>query len=148
MNRQAGMTMVELITALAITGIIVAFLGTAIYQIMTVSQRGNNEFTAMHELQNAAFWFTKDGQEAKAAVGGSQVVLTLADNSTVTYALTGTSLKRTVGSLQTVLARNIASAAFTVNARLVTMSLTSTPAGQTAVSESQTYTVYLRPVTP
>jgi prepilin-type N-terminal cleavage/methylation domain-containing protein len=146
MNRQAGMTMVELITAIAITGVIVVFLGMAVYYIITVSERGNDEFTALHEVQNAAYWFIKDGQEAKAAAGGSQMVLTLADNSTVTYSLTNTNLKRTVGSLQTILARNISSATFTVNNRLATMSLTSIPVGRSGVSESETYMVYLRPV--
>jgi prepilin-type N-terminal cleavage/methylation domain-containing protein len=146
MKRQAGMTMVELITAIAITGIIVVFLGTAVYHIITVSEYGNDEFTALHEVQNAAYWFIKDGQEAKTAVGGSQLLLTLADNSTITYSLTGTNLKRTVGSLQTILARNITKATFTVNNRLATMSLTSTPVGRSAVSENGTYMVYLRPV--
>jgi prepilin-type N-terminal cleavage/methylation domain-containing protein len=146
MNRQAGMTLVELITAIAITGVIVVFLGMAVYYIITVSERGNDEFTALHEVQNAAYWFMKDGQEAKAAVGGSQLVLTLADDSTVTYSLTGTNLERNAGSLQTILARNITAATFTVNGRLTTMNLTSTPIGRSGVSESETYMVYLRPV--
>ena len=64
MNRQKGMTMVELVVAIAITGIIVAFLGTAIYQIITVTGYGNDRLTAVHELQNAAYWFNLDGQEA------------------------------------------------------------------------------------
>jgi prepilin-type N-terminal cleavage/methylation domain-containing protein len=146
MKRQAGMTMVELITAIAITGIIIVFLGTAVYHIITISEYGNDEFTALHEVQNAAYWFIKDGQEAKIAVGGSQLALTLADNSTITYSLTGTNLKRTAGSLQTILARNITKATFTVNNRLATMNLTSTPVGRSAVSENGTYMVYLRPV--
>ena len=146
MKRQEGMTMVELITAVAITGIIVVFLGTAVYHIITVSEYGNDEFTALHEVQNAAYWFIKDGQEAKTAVGGSQLVLTLADNSTVTYALVGTNLQRTAGSLQTTLARNISSVTFSVNSRLATMYLTSAPVGRNNVSENGTYMVYLRPV--
>lgn len=146
MNRQEGMTMVELVTAVAITGIIVVFLGTTVSQILSVSGYGNNELTALHELQNAAYWFNKDGQEAKVAVGGSELVLTLADNSTVTYSLVSTNLQRTVGSLETTLARNISSVTFVVSDRLVTMNLTSAPVGSGEVSENGTYTVYLRPV--
>ncbi|OGO17640.1 MAG: hypothetical protein A2Z15_01535 [Chloroflexi bacterium RBG_16_50_11] len=146
MNKQAGMTMVELITAVAVTGIIVVFLGTAIYHIITVSEYGNEKFTALHELQNAAYWFNKDGQEAKTATGGSQLVLTLADNSTVTYSLVSTNLQRTAGALQIILARNISSASFSVNSRVATMNLISTPAGRNNVSENGTYMVYLRPV--
>jgi prepilin-type N-terminal cleavage/methylation domain-containing protein len=146
MKRQEGMTMVELITAVAITGIIIVFLGTAVYHIITVSEYGNDEFTASHEVQNVAYWFIKDGQEAKTAVGGSQLILTLADNSIVTYALVGTNLRRTAGSLQTTLARNISSVTFSVNNRLATMYLTSAPVGRNNVSENGTYMVYLRPV--
>ena len=146
MKSQAGATMVELITAVAITGIIVAFLGTAVYHIMTVSEYGNDEFTALHELQNAAYWFSKDGQEAKAAVGGSHLVLTLTDNSTVTYTLVGSNLQRTAAGQQIILARNISSAAFSVNNRLATMSLISAPPGRNNVSENGTYMINLRPI--
>ncbi len=146
MNRQSGMTLVELIITVAITGVIVVFLGTAIYHIMTVSEYGNSEFTALHELQNAAYWFNKDVPEAKAAVGGSQMVLTLSDNSTVTYALTGTTLKRTAGGNILTLALNISQATFSVNGRLATMFIKSTPVGRTNVSENGTYMGYLRPV--
>jgi prepilin-type N-terminal cleavage/methylation domain-containing protein len=146
MKRQEGMTMVELITAIAVTGIIVVFLGTAIYQILTVSGYGNDKLTALHELQNAAYWFNTDGQEAKTATGGSQLVLTLTDNSTVTYSLVGTELRRTAGGPQITLARNISSANFSFNNRVATMNLTSTPVGRDNVSENGTYMVYLRPV--
>lgn len=139
--------MVELITAVAVTGMIVAFLGTSVYHIMSVSEYGNDEFTALHELQNAAYWFNKDGQEAKAAVGGSQMVLTLTDNSTVTYRLVDTDLQRIAAGQQTILARNISSnSSFSVNDRLVTMRLISAPPGRNNVSENGTYMIYLRPV--
>jgi len=146
MKRQAGMTMVELIVTIAITGVIVAFLGTAIFHIINVSEYGNSEFTALHELQNAAYWFNKDVPEAKTAVGGSQMVLTLPDNSTITYTLTGTTLKRTAGSSQLTLALNISQATFSINGRLATMFIKSTPIGRNNVSENGTYMGYLRPV--
>lgn len=139
--------MVELITAVAVTGMIVSFLGTAVYHIIAVSEYGNDEFTALHELQNAAYWFSKDGQEAKAAVGGSQLVLTLTDNSTVTYTLVGNNLQRTAAGQQTILARNISSnSSFSVNDRLVTMRLISVPPGRANVSENGTYMINLRSV--
>ena len=138
--------MVELITAVAVTGMIVAFLGTAIYHIITVSEYGNDELTALHELQNAAYWFSEDGQEAKAAVGGGQMVLTLTDNSTVTYTLVGTDLQRTAAGQQMILAHNISSANFSVNNRIAAMSLTSAPPGRNSVSENGTYLIYLRSV--
>jgi len=145
MKRQEGMTMVELVVAVAVTGIIVIFLGTAIYQIITVSEYGNGRLTALHELQNVAHWFNLDSQGAKAATGGNQLILTLSDNSTISYSLVGTELRRASGGPQMTLARNISSANFSINNRIITMSLTSSPAGRDNVSQNGTYMVSLRP---
>jgi Tfp pilus assembly protein PilE len=145
MNGQKGMTMVELVVAIATTGIIVVFLGTANYQIITVSGYGNDRLTATHELENIAHWFNIDGQEAKAATGGSALALTMADNSSITYTLAGTEMHRTASGYSMTLARNIASASFSINNRVVTMSLTASPPGRYGVSENGTYHVYLRP---
>jgi Tfp pilus assembly protein PilE len=145
MKRQEGMTMVELVVAVAVTGIIVIFLGTAIYQIITVSEYGNGRLTALHELQNVAHWFNLDSQGAKAATGGNQLILTLSDNSTISYSLVGTEMRRASGGPQMTLARNISSANFSIINRIITMSLTSSPAGRDAVSQNGTYMVSLRP---
>jgi prepilin-type N-terminal cleavage/methylation domain-containing protein len=145
MKRQSGMTLVEMIIALAITGIIVVFLGVAVFQILKVTYYGNDELTALHEMQNAAYWFNLDGQQAKAATGGSQLVLTLADNSTITYSISGKNLRRTANSQVMILARSITSANWTISSPLVTMNLTSAPTGVSGVSENTTYIVYMRP---
>jgi type II secretory pathway pseudopilin PulG len=145
MRGQKGMTMVELVVAIATTGIIVAFLGTAIYQIITVSGYGNDRLIAAHELQNAAHWFNIDGQEAKAASGGAGLALTMTDNSSITFTLVGTELRRTTAGGEMTLAQNISSAFFSIDDRVITMSLTDTPPGRYGVSENGTYRVCLRP---
>jgi len=139
------MTIAELVVAIAAAGIIVVFLGTSIYQIFNVSGYGNDRLTATHELENAAHWFNTDGQGAKAATGGATLALTMTDNSSITYTRAGTDLCRTTGGDEIILARNITSANFTIDARVVTMSLTSSPPGGYGVSASGTYHVYLRP---
>jgi prepilin-type N-terminal cleavage/methylation domain-containing protein len=144
MKRQEGVTLVEMLVAIAISGLIISFLGTAIYQTLTVTGYGNDRLTAMHELQNAAYWFNADGQEAKVASTGGGLSLTLADNSSITYSLVGTELQRTADA-RMILARNITLASFTIANRVVTMSLTSSPAGPYGVSENGTYKVNLRP---
>lgn len=171
-NRESGLTLVDLVIATAITGLIVSFLGTSIFQMLTVSNYGNGKLIATHELQNAAYWFQRDGQEAREATGGNNLVLTLTDNSTITYTLNQTRLERTVSPTKTVvspvekqqglslivnpipdqliggsmvLAKNISEAEFTVSDRLVTMSLTSSPESRDNINESGTYQVYLRP---
>jgi prepilin-type N-terminal cleavage/methylation domain-containing protein len=145
MKRQSGMTLVELVITVAITGIIVAFLGTAVYQIINVSEYGDGHLTALHELQNASYWLHTDGQGAVNATGGSQLVLTLSDNSTVTYALSGTNLRRTTGAQQLTLAQNISAATFSISGRVITINLTSSPSSRQNVSQNGTYLVYLRP---
>jgi prepilin-type N-terminal cleavage/methylation domain-containing protein len=143
--KERGFTMVELVMAVAVTGLIVSFLGTSIHQMFTVTEYGNDKLTAMHELQNAANWFSLDGQQAKSAIVSGGLSLTLSDNSSVTYSLTGTELRRTAGGAQMVLARNITSTNFSIANRVITMSIISSPVGRDNVSESGTYRIYLRP---
>ncbi len=145
MNGQKGMTMVELLVAIAVTGIIVVFLGTAIYQIITVSAYGNDRLTAMHELQNSAHWFNLDGQKAVTANVNGELLLTISETSSITYSLVGKELRRTADGSQMTLARNITSADFLIDNRVITMSLTSSPEGRDNVSENGSYKVYLRP---
>lgn len=145
MNGQKGMTIAELIVAIAASGIIIVFLGTAIYQIITVSGYGNDRLTATHELENIAHWFNIDGQGAKAATGGSVLALTMADNSSITYGLSGTEMIRTASGYPMTLARNISDAYFSIENRVITMSVTASPPRRYGVSENGTYQVYLRP---
>jgi hypothetical protein len=137
--------MAELVVAIATTGIIVVFLGTAIYQIINISGYGNDRLTATHELENIAYWFNIDGQGAKAATGGPTLTLAMADDTSITYTLAGTEMRRVVDGSQMTLARNITSASFSIEDRVVTMSLKSSPPGRYGVSENGTYRVYLRP---
>jgi prepilin-type N-terminal cleavage/methylation domain-containing protein len=145
-KRQAGMTMVELVMTIAVTGIIVTFLGTAIYQIITVSGYGNDRLSAQHELQNAGSWFNLDVQGSVTAAAGSQLVLTLSDNTTITYSLVSNELRRSSGGPYMTLARNISSAVFSISNRLASMSLVCVPSWRDSASENGTYMAYLRPV--
>jgi len=142
---ERGLTMVELIMATAIAGLIVSFLGTSIHQMLTVTEYGNDRLTAMHELQNAAHWFNLDGQRASTATGGNELILTLTDDSTVTYTLTGTKLRRRTGGPGMLIAKNVSDINFSVDNRTITMTITVSPEGRDNVSENGTYKVYLRP---
>ena len=145
MKSERGFTMVDLVIATAITGLIVSFLGTSIYQMLNVTEYGNDKLIATHELQNASYWFQLDGQKAKSAIGGDSLALTMTDNSTVTYDLTDTTLERIVSGGQMVLAKNISEVTFTISNRVITMSLTSSPEGRDNISVNGIYNVYLRP---
>ena len=145
MKQEQGMSLVELLIATAVTGIIVSVLGTAVYQTITVSEFGNDKITALHELQNTVHWVGMDVQKALTATGGSELVLTLPDSSSITYSLSGTRLHRTAGGSQMTLARNISSISFSIENRIVTMEIASTPTGRQGVVEQETYRIYLRP---
>ena len=145
MKGERGFTLVEVLIAIAIAGLIVGGLGGAIYQFFTVSEYGNNNLTAMHELQNVAHWVSLDGQRASAVSGGSELTLTLPDDSSITYAVVGTDLRRTAGESEMTLARNISDISFSIEDRIITMTITSSPEGTHDVNEQGIYKVYLRP---
>ena len=146
MKEEQGFTLVELAIVIAITGFIVSVLSVAIHQIVTIPEYGDERITAMHELQNTAHWVGIDGQMSKSASGGNQLILTLADDSTISYVVEGTELHRIAGTSNRTLAMNITSANFSIQNRIVTMNITSAPVGRWSVSESGTYQVCFRPV--
>lgn len=164
MKTQEGISLAELLVTISITGIIVSFLGTAVYQILNVTEYGSDMMTATHELQNAAHWISYDGEMATVAKGGSELVLLLPDGSQVTYSLAGNELLRKAGDSELRLARNISSVVFRVQERtervtvgsfyedrhhrIITMSVTSSPEGRQNISQTREYKICLRPTNP
>ena len=145
MKGERGFTLVELIIATAITGFIFSILGVAMHQVVTIPEYGNDRITALQELQNVAHWFNLDGQMAKSAIGGDTLVLTLTDNSSISYTLVGTDLLRTTSTSNITLARNITDVNFSIQDPYITMDIISSPAGRWDVSENETYKICLRP---
>ncbi len=145
MKGQQGLTLVELVIATAITGLVFSAVGAALHHVVTIPEYGNDKVTALHELQNAAHWVNLDGQMAQSASGGGSLVLTLPDDSSISYTLAGADLLRTTGTSNRTLARNISSLNFSVQDRYITMEITSSPPGRWGVSENETYKICLRP---
>ena len=142
---ERGFTLVELLVATAIMGLIFSVLAAAIYYVVTIPEYGNDRITALHELQNAAHWVNFDGQMAKSATGGDELMLTLTDNSSVSYTLAGTDLIRATSTSNNTLAQNITSLNFFVQDRYITMDISSSPADRWGVIENETYKICLRP---
>ncbi len=145
-NSEAGITLVELLVASAVAMAITGFLGTAIFQFFTVTRQGSEVMTSVHQVQNAQHWLQLDGQMAVTASGSAGgVILTLPDDSTISYDLSDARLVRTADGAQLTVARNVSELDFSVDERVVTMSIASSPPGGSAVSEQGTCKVYMRP---
>lgn len=145
MNRQKGYTLVELMIALAVTGVITTVLGLAVQQIVTVPEQNNDKIAAVHAVQNAGHWVGLDGQTATGAVGGSSLMLTLADNSTVSYILYDDELHRVYGSSNRTISRDISSASFSVVGNMITMDIESSPSNRWNISKNGTFQICMRP---
>ncbi|MDD5189555.1 MAG: prepilin-type N-terminal cleavage/methylation domain-containing protein [Dehalococcoidales bacterium] len=146
MRKQRGFTLVELLVATAITGMLMSILSPISYEINNVTQYSHDRTEALHELQNAAYWFNYDGQMAVSAAGNASMTFTLPSAQVVTYAVSNAKLTRTSGTTVTTIAQNISALTFTTSGRLVTMNITATPIGRQNVAEQGTYAVNLRVV--
>ena len=67
-KHQKGFTVVELIIAIAISGVIAGAGTTAIFQVITGSARSNNHMTAVRQVQNAGYRVSRDAQMAQSVV--------------------------------------------------------------------------------
>ena len=153
-SRQQGMTLVELIIATAITAVIVGGFSVAIYLIISTTERGNAEASALHNIQKAAYWISRDAQMARTTdlTDGETTVdeLTLewidcdCNSHFSSYWLSGTELQRNYDDTVTIVAWDISSTEFTISGHILTFRIESTPDGRWQVSRATTGKVYLR----
>jgi prepilin-type N-terminal cleavage/methylation domain-containing protein len=67
---QTGFTLIELMLAIAISGIITGGITATIFQVFNGSARTNNHMTAVRQVQNAGYWVSHDAQMAQDIVTG------------------------------------------------------------------------------
>ena len=78
-RNQRGFTIIELLIAFALTGIVAGATTTAIVQVFDGSARSSNHMTAVRQVQNAGYWVSRDAQMAETVVttGATGFPLTL-----------------------------------------------------------------------
>jgi prepilin-type N-terminal cleavage/methylation domain-containing protein len=150
MRKQKGYTLVELLITLAITGLLFTVVATVIFQLTTVSGYGNDQLTALHEIQNTTHQLNSDCQSAVSALTGSTLTLSGPVGEIVTYSRAGNTLQRISGTTVRVLAQNVAlfDSSSSVNGRLVSVNLNIVIVGRSTINEQIACNFSLRPTPP
>jgi len=64
-KNQRGFTIVELMLAIAVAGVITGGITMTIFQVFDGSARTSNHMTAVRQVQNAGYWISHDAQMAQ-----------------------------------------------------------------------------------
>jgi len=62
---EKGFTLVELVFSLAVIAIVSAAASAAIFQVFKGNERNNDYLTAVHQIQSAGYWISRDAQRAQ-----------------------------------------------------------------------------------
>lgn len=99
-KNQRGLTLVELLIAIVLVGIVTAGITMTIGHMFTWTTRTNNHMIAVRQVQSAGYWVSRDFQQSQKTHSISEFDFALewtSGNITtkVTYELIGTDLRRT-----------------------------------------------------
>lgn len=155
--RQKGFTLVEVLVALAVGGVLLTGLITSIFQVTTFTDRSNSQGIALADLHLAALQIKKDLQMAQnvdllsppslVELGWIDYThLESTDNRTHSsvYTLSGTELRRTYDYTESIVGRNITSIVFTKDGRLVNVVITAVGPGIQQRSKTIEFIVHMR----
>jgi prepilin-type N-terminal cleavage/methylation domain-containing protein len=63
-RKEIGYTIIELLIAVSIMALASVAAGMAMYQVFGGTEDNNNNMTALHQVQNAGYWISRDAQMA------------------------------------------------------------------------------------
>jgi prepilin-type N-terminal cleavage/methylation domain-containing protein len=156
-HNQKGFTMVELLMAMAVSGIIAAAAVTTISQVFHLNARTSNHMIAVRQVQSVGYWVSHDAQMAQIVTPAGNFDLATDDlvlswtewNGTqrqVTYRLADGDLTRNYSGNSVTIGQHIESATGTFASNKLTFTITATVgSGSRAESETRKYEVYPRP---
>ena len=156
--KQKGFTLIEIVLALAVGGMVMAAVMAGIYQVVWGTARTNDQVAALTDVNFATLWIKKDlqmAQETNLTDGDSNpqstVVLSWIDNTgwatenesfhSSNYSLSGTDLMRTYDGNTRVVGRYISDIGFTQSGRVINVSITATGPGSTKRDEPLLFNV-------
>ncbi len=158
---QKGFTLIEILVAMLVGGMITAGVITGIFQIVYGAGQIREESVALSDIDSAAHWLTRDavlGQTTDLVDGApevSQMTLTWNDSTWwaeqegsvshyVTYTYSGTALQRNYDGVVTTVGRHLTDVGFSLDGRLVTITLTSSPEEEPRSAVIRSYTMQMR----
>lgn len=152
-KKEHGMTLIEILIALGITGVVVGALGAAIYTIMSVTGRGNAEISVLRDIQSASHWISSDTRMANEVmlIGGTPANEMIVDwddsegnQHSCNYAQTGRELIRSCDGISRIIAWNVSSVEFSLDDAVLTYTIAAETEGRWVVNREVTGQVYLR----
>jgi len=161
---QKGFTLIEILVAMLVGGMVMAGIVTAVFQIVHGAGQIKEESVALADIDSAAHWLTRDvvlGQSTDLVNGApqvSQMTLTWNDSTwwaeqeesiahSVIYTYSGTALQRNYDGVVTTVGRHLTNVGFSLDGRLVTITLTSSLEEEPRSTVTRNYTIYMRAYT-
>jgi len=156
---QRGFTFLEVLVTIGIMSAIGSVLVATFYQMSYVSSRGQAKVATIADLRHSMQWLAQDIQMAN-TTSLVEEFPTVYDSLTLNwidkyqdastahsaaYSLVGTELRRTYDGFTLAVARGVTSIQFSLQGRLITVTLTSTDDKWTDVTRQFSHYFYLRP---
>lgn len=156
-NSQKGFTLVEMLVVMAVGGMLLSGIVTAIFQTVNITAGSSTQITALENIRNSAYWLSKDVRMAASANLTDGLVLEWTswydENGELNptyhqceYTPSGTNLERTYddGDPRTV-GRYISDIGFSLQDQIILVTITASPEGKSETAEQKTYHMYLQP---
>lgn len=163
-NGQRGFTLIEILVAMAVGGMLLSGLVVAIFQTFGVTLSSSTQITALENIKNAAYWITKDVRMAATtnlADGGNSTNSLILDwtnwydengelnpvDHHCEYTVSGTDVVRNYDygvDIRTV-GRYISNIQFSRQGQIIFATITTFLEGKPETAEQMTYHLYLQP---